>query len=247
VKLVKHIANLGYGSRRDVTRLFDEGRVTRRNGVVLRASDDAAHDDVLVDAEPLDPPPGVAVMLHKPVGYVCTTKDADRLIYELLPQRFPLRSPIIAPVGRLDRDTSGLLILTDDGALNHRLTSPRTHVPKVYEVTLATELRGDEAQIFASGTLVLDGESTPLEPATLEPIDARHARITVTEGRYHQVRRMFAAVGNHVDALHRAAVGGLHLGDLPVGGWRLLNGDDVALLQQRDLRSGARPASPTAP
>jgi 16S rRNA pseudouridine516 synthase len=233
VKLVKHLANLGYGSRRDVTRLVDEARVTRRDGSVLREQDDAAHDDILVDGEPLDPPPGVAIMLHKPVGYVCSTKDAERLIYELLPPRFPRRSPIIAPVGRLDRDTSGLLILTDDGQLNHRLTSPRTHLPKTYDASLAGDLRGNEADIFASGALVLEGESTPLEPALLETIDARHARITVTEGRYHQIRRMFAAVGNHVEALHRAAVGGLMLGALASGEWRILTEADLALLQQK--------------
>jgi len=230
VKLVKYIANLGYGSRRDVTRLFDDERVTRRDGRVLREQDDAAHDDMLVDGQPLDPPPGVAIMLHKPVGYVCSTKDADRLIYEFLPPRFPLRSPVIAPVGRLDRDTSGLLILTDDGQLNHRLTSPRTHLPKTYDASLAGELRGDEADIFASGALVLEGESTPLEPAVLETIDARRARVTVTEGRYHQIRRMFAAVGNHVEALHRAAVGSLTLGTLPAGEWRVLSDADLALL-----------------
>ena len=231
MKLVKYIANLGYGSRRDVARLFDEARITRRDGSALRPTDDAAHDEILVDGTPLDPPPGAAIMLHKPVGYVCSTKDADRLIYELLPHRFPLRSPIMAPVGRLDRDTSGLLVLTDDGQLNHRLTSPRTHLPKIYEVTLAVDLRDDEAESFASGALMLEGEAAPLLPATLEALDARHARVTLSEGRYHQVRRMFAAVGNHVEALHRAAIGGLTLGALPAGEWRVLTDADLALLR----------------
>lgn len=231
MKLVKYVANLGYGTRRDVARLFAEGRVTARDGRALRDEDDAAHDEIVVDGEPLDPPHGVAIMLHKPVGYVCSTKDADRLVYELLPPRFPHRSPIIAPVGRLDRDTSGLLLLTDDGQLNHRLTSPRTHLPKVYDVQLAADLRGDEGAVFASGTLQLDGEQTPLEPATLDVLDSRRARISVTEGRYHQIRRMFAALGNHVDALHRVAVGSLTLGDLPAGEWRVLNESDLGRLR----------------
>jgi len=132
-------------------------------------------------------------------------------------------------VGRLDRETSGLLLLTDDGALLHRIVSPKSHLSKRYEVTLARDLRGDEAEVFASGTLLLESENTPLAPAVLEVQDARHASLILTEGRYHQVRRMFAAMGNHVDALHRSAVGGLTLGELPDGEWRAL--DDAARVQ----------------
>ncbi|HEY5062339.1 MAG TPA: 16S rRNA pseudouridine(516) synthase, partial [Gemmatimonadaceae bacterium] len=188
------------------------------------------HDDVRVDDERLDPPPGSVLMFHKPVGYVCATKDADRLIYELLPPRFRRRSPVMAPVGRLDRDTSGLLLLTDDGQMNHRVTSPRRHLPKTYEARLAAELRGDERQLFGAGTLMLAGESSPLAPATLEVVDARHVRVTITEGRYHQIRRMFAAVGNHVETLHRVSVGGLRLGELPPGEWRVLSAGEVSAL-----------------
>ena len=230
MKLLKYIANLGYGSRREVTSLLTQRRVRRRDGSVLREGDAFIHDDVLVDDAPLDVAPGVVLMLHKPVGYVCSTKDASRLIYELLPGRFAARSPIIAPIGRLDRDTSGLLLLTDDGQVNHRVTSPKTHLPKTYDATLASDLRGDEADLFASGTLMLDSEPRPLDAATMTIIDARHARVTITEGRYHQVRRMFAAVGNHVDLLHRAAIGGLALGGLAAGGWRVLDADDRARL-----------------
>jgi 16S rRNA pseudouridine516 synthase len=232
MKLAKYLANLGYGSRREVTGLLEGRRVRRRDGSVLRADDAFAHEDVLVDGEPLDLPPGSVVMLHKPVGYVCSTSEATRLVYELLPPRFLKRSPVLAPVGRLDRDTTGLLLLTDDGPLNHRITSPRTHLPKTYEALLARNLRGDEAEIFASGTLMLDNETEPLRPATLEALDGRRARVTLTEGRYHQLRRMFAAVGNHVEALHRSAVGDLRLGDLPPGGWRALDAEEVAALRE---------------
>ena len=199
------------------------GRITRRNGVVLGDDDAFVHEDVLVDGESLDPPPGVIVMLHKPVDYVCSTKDADRLIYDLLPSRFRARAPIISAIGRLDRDTSGLLLLTDDGQMNHRLTSPRSHLPKTYDVQLATDLLGHEGDAFARGMLTLAGESAALEPATLEIRAPRQARVTIIEGRYHQVRRMFAAVGNHVETLHRSAIGGLTLAALPVGQWRVLS------------------------
>ncbi|MGO4552326.1 pseudouridine synthase [Lysobacter sp. 2RAF19] len=226
MKLVKHIANLGYGSRKEVQWMFREGRITDADGEVLYADDQVAHDTIRVDGEPLDPPAGVLLMLNKPVGYTCSTKDKGRIVYDLLPPRFRLRAPLLSTVGRLDRDTSGLLLMTDDGALLHRIVSPKAHLPKRYEATLAQDLRGDEAALFASGTLMLESEDTPLKPATLEVHDARHASVVLTEGRYHQVRRMFAAVGNHVEALHRSAIGSLTLGDLPPGEWRLVEDDE---------------------
>ena len=230
MKIIKYLGNLGYGTRREVTQLIKQQGVTRVDGSIVRDGDSFAHDDLLVEGKPLDPAPGSVILLHKPVGYVCSSKDARQLIYELLPSRFLSRSPVMAPVGRLDRDTSGLLLVTDDGAINHRLTSPRTHVSKVYDAELASDLRGDESALFASGTLMLDGETTPLRPAALEVLGPRRARVSVTEGRYHQVRRMFAAAGNRVEHLHRPAMGSLHLGDLAPGKWRLLTQAEVAEL-----------------
>ena len=222
MKLVKHIANLGYGSRRQVQGMFREGRITDADGEVLYADDQVEHAAVRVDGEALDPPPGLLLMLHKPVGHTCSTKDAGRLVYDLLPPRFRLRDPALSTVGRLDRDTSGLLLFTDDGQLLHRIISPKANLPKVYEATLAAPLRGDEAALFASGTLLLESDPVPLKPAELIALEANRAQLTIREGRYHQVRRMFAAVGNHVEALHRSEIGGLALGDLPAGRWRAL-------------------------
>lgn len=230
MKLVKLIANLGYGSRKQVALMFREGRITDPAGEVLYADDAVAYADVRVDGEPLDPPQGLLLVLHKPVGYTCSTKDPGRVVYDLLPPRFRLRDPILSTVGRLDRDTSGLLLMTDDGALLHRITSPKSHLPKVYEATLASDLRGDEAEVFGSGTLMLESEKTPLAPAGFEALGPRRARITLVEGRYHQIRRMFAAVGNHVETLHRHTLGGLGLGELPAGQWRLLDETDRAAL-----------------
>jgi len=230
MKLVRHIASLGYGSRKQVQWLFREGRVTDAAGEVLYADDQVPHDTVRIDGEPLDPAPGLLLMLHKPVGHTCSMKDPGRIVFDLLPPRFRARNPQLSTVGRLDRDTSGLLLLTDDGALLHRIISPKSKLPKVYEATLAEDLRGDEVALFASGTLLLESETTPLAPAHLEVVDPRHARLTLTEGRYHQVRRMFAASGNHVVALHRSRVGGLALGDLAPGEWRALDDDARARL-----------------
>jgi 16S rRNA pseudouridine516 synthase len=230
VKLVKLIANLGYGSRKDVAQMFRAGRITDADGAVLYADDVVGHAAIRVDAEPLDPPPGLVLMMHKPLAVTCSRKDPGRVVYDLLPARYSMRTPALSSIGRLDRDTSGLLLFTDDGALLHRIISPRAHVAKIYEVTLAEDLRGDERALFASGTLLLEAEKEPLAPALLDVLAPRHARITVTEGRYHQVRRMFAAVGNHVQMLQRIAVGGLTLGGMPAGAWRPLEAEDVALI-----------------
>jgi 16S rRNA pseudouridine516 synthase len=227
MKLVKYLANLGYGSRREVEWLVSQRRVRDSGGRLLTAASNLTHADIRVDGEPLDPPPGSVIALHKPASYVCSTRDVPPLIYELMPDRFRLRSPLMAPIGRLDRDTSGLLLLTDDGALNHRVTSPRARVAKRYDAWLASPLRGDEAELFASGTLMLESETDPLAPAALEVITPTHVRITLTEGRYHQARRMFVAVGHHVERLHRSAIGRLALGDLPAGEWRTLQPDEV--------------------
>ena len=168
MKLLRAIANLGYGSRKEVAAMFRAGRITDAGGEVLYADDAVALHGVRVDGEPVDPPPGLLLMLHKPVGHTCSSKDRGRLVFDLLPPRFARRSPALSTVGRLDRDTSGLLLMTDDGALLHRIISPRSKLPKVYEARLAQPLRGDEAALFASGTLMLESEKTPLLPAGLE-------------------------------------------------------------------------------
>lgn len=234
MKLVKLLANLGYGSRKEVSRMIANGWVCWDDGRALDVASDIDPEDaasyarIRVDDEVLDPPAGLLLMLNKPVGYTCSTKDVGRLIHELLPPRFRLRKPALSTVGRLDRETSGLLLLTDDGALLHRIISPRSALAKVYAVTLAEDMRGDEAALFASGSLLLTGEERPLLPAELEVLGPRQARLTLHEGRYHQVRRMFAAVGNHVTELQRVAVGGLTLEGLPVGQWRQLTDQDMA-------------------
>jgi 16S rRNA pseudouridine516 synthase len=229
MSLIKYLARLGYGPRRDVSALLASGRVTHAGDTLHRDGDLWTHADLRVDGLPLDPPPGCVLMMHKPVGYVCSTRDVPPLVYDLMPHRFRTRTPIIAPVGRLDRETSGLLLLTDDGALNHRLTSPRREIAKTYHAALASDLTGTEAERFASGRLILRGEGSPLAPAALRVLAPREIELTITEGRYHQVRRMFAAVGNHVLTLHRISIGALTLGDLPSGTWRELTDAERAV------------------
>jgi 16S rRNA pseudouridine516 synthase len=233
LRLDRLLANLGYGSRREVQQLVRYGAV-KLDGETLADADVkiAVTADLSrrmrVEGKPLDPPPGVALMLHKPVGVTCSHKEAGQLVYDLLPARWKLRDPAISTIGRLDKDTSGLLLLTDDGALLHRVISPKSAVTKRYQVTLDRPLNGSEADIFMAGTLMLEGEQKPLLPVPMEVFDLTHAQVILTEGRYHQVRRMFAAVGNHVVALHRDRVGGLGLpDDLAPGQYRQLGDGDL--------------------
>jgi 16S rRNA pseudouridine516 synthase len=234
LRLDRLLANMGYGSRKEVQGLVRAGAVTL-DGAALQAADAkiAVQPDLAqrmrVQGRPLDPPPGMALMLHKPLGVTCSHKEAGPLVYDLLPSRWRMREPGISTVGRLDKETSGLLLLTDDGALLHRIISPRHHVPKRYRATLARPLTGEEGAAFASGTLLLEGDAKPLAPAVLAPISPIEAFLTVTEGRYHMVRRMFAALGNHVEALHRDRIGALDLPeDLAPGEHRLMTPADVA-------------------
>jgi len=239
MKLVKLIANLGYGSRREVAWMFREGRITDADGEVLYADDQVPHARIRLDGEPLDPPPGLVLLMHKPLGATCSRRDPGRVVYDLLPPRYRRREPALSTVGRLDRDTSGLLLVTDDGALLHRIISPRARVEKVYEATLAEDLRGHEGELFASGTLMLESETTPLLPARLRVLGPRHARLVLTEGRYHQVRRMFAAAGNRVETLRRVAIGRLTLEGLQPGAWRVLAPGEVeAVFRPADEAAG---------
>lgn len=223
MRLVKLLANLGYGSRKEMQLAIRNGWVTDKAGNVLKADSRVDHEDILFDDEPLDPAQGVVLLMNKPLGYTCSTKDQGRLVYDLLPDRFRMRKPVLSTIGRLDKETSGALLFTDDGTFLHKVISPKSNVPKIYEVVLDRPLKGDEAGIFVSGEMVLESEEKPLKPALLDIVDETHARLTLHEGRYHQVRRMFASVGNHVNELKRSAIGGLGLDGVEEGSWQVLS------------------------
>lgn len=232
-RIDKLLGSLGYGSRTEVARLGRAGAIVL-DGIEL--TDVSKRIPVTpdlpqrmqVDGRPLDPPAGLVMMLNKPLGMTCSRKEEGALVYDVLPDRWRRRDPAISTIGRLDKQTTGLLLLTDDGDLLHRVISPRRHVAKVYRAVLARPLVGTEQAVFEAGGLVLEGEDKPLAPAVLEVLSPTEARLTVTEGRYHMVRRMFAAVGNHVEDLHRERVGALALpDDLALGEWRLLTPQEI--------------------
>lgn len=226
-RLDQLLANLGYCSRREAKAFVRAHAVTLAtdpNAAPLtdpsRKVDPAA---VRVDGEPLDHPDGILLVFHKPLGLTCSHDPREApLIYEVLPPRWQARHPVITSVGRLDKETSGLLLLTDQTALVHRLTSPKHKVPKHYVATVDRDLDPALIATFAAGTLQLDDEKTPCAPAVLTLLDARTAELVLTEGKYHQVRRMFAACGWTVLTLHRTTFGDLTLDDLPAGAWREL-------------------------
>ena len=176
------------------------------------------------------------LMLHKPVGTECSQKPSTYpSIYTLLPSPLRMRPQKgsvqgVQAVGRLDQDTTGLLLLTDDGKFIHRMSSPRHHVPKVYEVGVKHALDERQVRRLLEG-VVLDDDPTPVRAASCEALSAHHVRLTLTEGKYHQVKRMVAAVGNRVETLHRSQIGGLRLPqDLAPGQWRWLEAEDLAAL-----------------
>ena len=227
-RLDRLLANLGYGSRKEVQALVADGKVVL-DGKVLKDSgariavDATLPQRMTIRGVAVDPPAPLVLLMHKPLGVTCSHKEDGQKIYDLLPRRWQIRDPGLSTVGRLDKDTSGLILITDDGDFLHRVISPKRHVPKTYLAALDRPLNGSEGDVFAAGTLMLDGEDKPLLPARLDVIDDRTARLTITEGRYHQVRRMFAAVGNHVVTLHRERIGSLALpSDLEPGQHRIL-------------------------
>lgn len=223
-RLDQLLSSCGYCSRSQVRFWIKAGRITV-NGVVPKVPDTKVQaSEVLVDGEGVEGSEGLLALYHKPPDCVCTHETREgRTIYDLLPQRWSTRNPPVTSIGRLDKDTTGLLLITDLGAFVQRLTSPKHKVPKVYETTVDRDLTPSMIAVFASGTLQLEDDESPCLPATLEILAPRQARLTLIEGRFHQVKRMFSTLGYNVTRLHRSQFGDYTLENLPEGSWKLLN------------------------
>ena len=233
MQLQQLLFSQGFGTRHECAGLIVQGRLRidgRMPDDPFASIDPAEGEAFEVDGQPWRYYSKALVMLHKPAGYECSMKPKHHpSVLSLLPG--PLRVRGVQPVGRLDEDTTGLLLLTDDGKFIHRMSSPRHHVPKVYEVTTKHPLDDTQVQRLLSG-VVLDDDPKPVKAAACEAVDTHHLRLTLTEGKYHQVKRMLAAVGNRVEGLHRSRIGGLKLPDtLAPGQWCWLGPDDLTLIQ----------------
>ena len=236
----------GFGTRRICAGLIQQGlvRVYEKNDVLAlvlctQAATEYEADGLRFQVQGVDWQYGekAYLMLHKPTATECSQKPSTYpSIYSLLPaplRQRPQKAAVqgVQAVGRLDQDTTGLLLLTDDGKFIHRMSSPRHHVPKVYEVRVKHPLDDKQVSRLLSG-VVLDDEPQPVRAAACEAVSEFHLRLTLTEGKYHQVKRMVAAVSNRVEGLHRSQIGQLRLpDDLLPGQWRWLNIEDVARVQ----------------
>jgi 16S rRNA pseudouridine516 synthase len=252
----------GFGTRRVCAGLVQQGHVSvRAEGAWKPVTDASAEVEpeglhFTVQGTPWEYHEKAYVLLHKPAGTECSQKPSTYpSIYTLLPSPLRLRPSKnavqgIQAVGRLDQDTTGLLLLSDDGQFIHRMSSPKKHQPKVYEVTAKHALDDRQVTCLLEG-VVLDDDPKPVRAAACEIVDAagdaRHLRLTLTEGKYHQVKRMLAAVGNRVEGLHRSRMGGLELpADLAPGQWRWLRDADLALLTATG-DAGVQPADARKP
>jgi pseudouridine synthase len=232
VRLNRYLAQSGLGSRREVEKLISRGQV-RINGQVIRnlaTQVDSTRDEVIVRGEPVRPVTvPTYVMLNKPVGYLTTAKDeaGRRTVFALVDH--PMR---IFPVGRLDRDSEGLLLLTNDGELAYRLTQARFKVPKVYQVRLDKGLRAAVVSQLHEGVLIDETHRVRGELRFPKSHETRFCEVTIWEGRNRQVRKMFAALGYRVKALRRTQIGPLILGKLKLGAWRYLTEKEIESLKE---------------
>ncbi len=216
-----YLSSLGYCSRSEAKKFLKQNEVLFFENRVFNPSTKVNHDDVLVNGKKLDSEK-LTILMNKPSGVICSHNDSGVLIYSLLPRRWQNRNPKISTIGRLDMDTTGAILLTDDGELNHKLTSPKKDVKKIYEVTLQNPLKGDEKEIFESGNIILNGEEKPLKPAKLTILNDKLVHLEIVEGKYHQVKRMFAYTGNKVVKLHRLEFAGFRVDDLKEGEFRVI-------------------------
>lgn len=245
IRIDRLLSNLGLIRRSEIN-LFMRKNTIKAAGESLKSyGQRVLPSQVLVNDRPLEYVGDLHIVVHKPVGYVCSRSndlpDEDNkfdspLIYNLLPSTFLHRSPLLNVAGRLDKWATGVVILTQDGDLLQRIISPRKRLPKTYLVHCVSPFVGNEAEIFASGTLMLRSEERPCLPAEFTAIDSHNCKVTLYEGRYHQLRRMFGALGNKVDQIHRESIGGVSCNSLKEGEWRSLTASEIDSFDENKRR-----------
>lgn len=235
-RIDKILSNLGYGSRSELKKLCKNGLV-KVNGKVINnpgVQVDVENDEILFDGEKVVYKEFIYLMLNKPDGYISATFDKrDPIVLDLIDKQDLIFEPF--PVGRLDKDTEGLLVLTNDGQLAHRVLSPKKHVPKTYYAKVEGVVTEEDVKAFAEGVILDDGyETMPAELEILKSDDISEIELTIHEGKFHQVKRMFESVGKKVVYLKRLSMGKLKLDEgLALGEYRELTEEEVKMIEER--------------
>jgi len=245
MRLDKYISNGRDLSRTQVRRLVKAGAITINDEICKNSAQQVSNNDqVTLHKQPLSPPKARYFMLNKPAGYICATHDGEHpTVLELLDEP---RQKELQIAGRLDIDTTGLVLITDNGQWNHAVTAPNKHCQKIYHVTTTKTIINKDQQAFKQG-LWLDGEKKATLTADLTILHSNECTLAIHEGRYHQVKRMFAAVGNRVESLHRASIGSIILDqNLAPGEYRPLLASEVNAITQAKLPLPTLPPNPAA-
>jgi len=237
-RLDKILSNLGYGSRKDIKNLAKAGNIQVDDKVVLDSSIKIEPNNsiIKVNGEIVEYKKYIYLMMNKPQGVISATEDfRDKTVIDLISDKYKAFNPF--PVGRLDKDTEGLLILTNDGQLSHRVLSPKKHVEKLYYAEIAGIVTEKDKVVFSEGIVLDDGYKTlPAKLEILESNNISKVYLTIKEGKFHQVKRMFLAVGKKVIYLKRLAMGGLKLDEsLGLGEYRELTVEEIQLLEKKGL------------
>ncbi|MBA2878348.1 16S rRNA pseudouridine516 synthase [Anoxybacillus kamchatkensis] len=239
LRIDKLLANMGYGTRKEVKKLLKAG-VVKVDGMTVKDAKTHVNPKeqvVTVWGEEVEYKPFIYLMMNKPKGVISATEDAvEETVVDLLEEEDRIFDPF--PVGRLDKDTEGLLLLTNDGQLAHQLLSPKKHVPKTYEAIIDGEVTEDDIAAFRRGVVLDDGyETKPAELVIIRSGLRSDVRITITEGKFHQIKRMFQAVGKRVIYLKRIQMGPIPLDEtLEPGEYRELTDEEMALLKGEDKK-----------
>lgn len=233
----KVLSNLGYGSRTEIKKFCKQGIIQVNGKTVSNPGQqvDTDIDEIVINGEKINYREFIYLMMNKPDGYISATFDKhDPIVLDLVDDEYLVFEPF--PVGRLDKDTEGLLVLTNDGQLAHRVLSPKKHVPKKYYAKIDGRVTEEDIEAFKEGVVLDDGYKTmPAELEILKSDDESEIELVIHEGKFHQVKRMFESVGKKVTYLKRLSMGGLILDEsLEIGEYRELSDEEVALIEKRD-------------
>ena len=229
IKVGKFLSTKGYGSRKHIKQMIKNELILEGDTIVKDFNSMVNPQDVNIEGEGVEFYDKINIVINKPKGYVCSRVGEDS-IFKLLPKIWLNRKPKVNTVGRLDKDTSGILVITDDGHFLHKIISPKHKISKVYKVMLEKKTDIKDKQILESGGLIIDGEHKPCKPVLFNQIDPFNVILTMYEGKYHQIKKMFTACNNKVIELSRIQLGCLPLKSLKVGKWKELTEDDIKLI-----------------